>query len=308
MKCRRHWASYDIEGACLHPKNPNNILAIGATLHCYDPDEKKVVECDSYLIKMFRKHTLHTTEGKSVDVVCIETPTNSFKFADLSVPYDPDNDTVDYIHFGQEGFVWNDADGIPLESFRDDPVYNNVSVFDARTWEEFWWKHLDILDQICVPSDRMIMSHRAHNAKKLIQKKRCEWEAIAEADGGGKLITISNTSSYDLGTLEHVILGSVFHYAASDPKRWMGMPINTHSMQCGLLAFVDPVWWGRKRVKGESSSWTDRVRYLYDIPEHEGSKHDHNPMNDSDTIGREYGDFYMIQLGEYRLNRDKVEK
>jgi len=285
------WMAWDIECA----QSLSEIVGIGATLMGYDPITKKTETIEQLLIPLFQKHTIYYSDGSNRDVVIIKTD-DGFQYAPL-------------VDFKKIGYLKSKESEFKMD------LDINGSIFDKRTWEEFWVGQDQIpalMDHLSIKPDdphfNKSLSERYKHAAEEIRKIRTDWELLAKINGL-KLITVTDTASYDLGSLEHCIMHSAFNYSANVENDFIGMPKCTHSMQEGIVMTVDPVWYARKKNrKIENTSFTVHIRYLYDIPEKKGINHDHNPMNDSEYIANEYGDLWMIHLGIYQLNVDKVEK
>ncbi len=199
------------------------------------------------------------------------------------------------------------------------------TVFEERCWDGFWCKEIDALNQLEYkgPHSKRVMEEYAISS---LFKFRRAFEERAHSEGT-KLVVVSDNVSFDIGTLDQ-LLRKYFPdtrpsvYCADDNKKYNGGTPCTHSMQKGLLASVDPVWAITKN-KSWGSGWSEwltargcarqywsstlRIQYLYDIPKSE-IVHDHHPLNDADTIAREYWVILLIAKGYYTLHEDRVMK
>lgn len=133
--------------------------------------------------------------------------------------------------------------------------------FEKRCWDEFWSKNEDKLALLQYEGD----SDREERQKEMItefQEFRRKWEKIAD-EKKLKLELVSDNNVYDGRFINDMIEkhrpeDMPIPYNAGDRKHssfW-----ETHSMQKGLLAIVDPQY-------NENWNFFQRIGELYTLPE-----------------------------------------
>ncbi|MHA1681006.1 MAG: hypothetical protein ACTSUE_08355 [Promethearchaeota archaeon] len=213
------------------------------------------------------------------------------------------------------------------------------TVFEGRCWDEFWSNHPKQLKEL---EYKGFLSRRdmENEAIEQLFHFRGYWELYANNEGCD-FILVSDNVSFDIGMIDQLMkqykpitYPSIYRASGGTNKKRPnsnnvyngGVPC-THSMQKGLLAVIDPMWYLSKD-KGTQPKWvawlvsqrelndkckpnirskTARIRYLYDIPKPD-TEHDHNPVNDAFTIAHEYWAILLISNGHYTLNEDRVMK
>jgi len=198
------------------------------------------------------------------------------------------------------------------------PLLRRDTVYENRCWVEFWSKYPEKLKELQYNGD---LSKDAAELSFLESylKFRSKYEQFAEEQNKKygpqkrfKTVLVSDNVSFDIGLLDQMLLEYMPHmrpslYCVNDNTKYNGGNPCTHSIQFGLLSAVDKKWISRKKRSGESWSYTERIKYLYHIPECV-VEHDHNPLNDAYTIADEYLDVLLIQQGKYKLDESRVEK
>jgi hypothetical protein len=143
------------------------------------------------------------------------------------------------------------------------PMYSpKNTVFEPRCFDEFWSKHLDILEQLRYPEQGSYPAPRDEiecDAVHKFQEFRKRWEKYVD-ENEMKLELVTDNNVYDGGYMNALI---------SEHTKCLTIPYSTSreyspfwdvfSQQRGLLMVVDPDF------KGD---WglTKRIFELYDIP------------------------------------------
>lgn len=287
-------------------------IGIGASVVCFNEESKRCVILDKLFLPLLKPFTCHK------DTDCVVINTNS------------ENATLVSLDTGEVFDV-----GLPVDRLCD-----KCTVFEQKTWSEFWSKHRDILKDLKVKelcSSSKTVQEREEAAIKDIFEFRKKWEAKAKKDGAA-LILASDNVTYDGYLMNHMMWKYMpdtrpIFYSAMDNKKYSGSVKDTHCMQQMLLVVVDrdwiiskdkkafPAWieWlsdradridEKRKEKGLSPieeseripfwSFTRRIEYLYGY-EPLDVDHDHNPANDAVTIAEEFMVLWAIGNGHLKL-------
>lgn len=166
------------------------------------------------------------------------------------------------------------------------------TAWEQRCWDEFWSKNEDKLDQLKYTGG-LSKSERQKEMINAFQEFRIKWERLSKKHGF-KLELVCDNIVFDGGFInqmiaEHMPSGTLpLPYSADKTPNDDGVIAQkykslweTHSVQRGLLAVVDPDYktdWG----------YTKRINELYSIPPMDPEiTHDHLPHHDAYTIACE---------------------
>jgi len=168
----------------------------------------------------------------------------------------------------------------------------NETIFEQRTWDEFWSKHTDILNNLIYTGSKN-KKEREFEMISSFQKFRNKWEKYC-SDNEFTLELTSDNNIFDGGFINQLI----FNHLPNE----LPIPYNTqqkykpfwetHSEQRGLLMAVDPSFknnWG----------YSKRINELFNVPKML-LEHDHNPANDAYTIAFEHQVLLGIRDGRIK--------
>lgn len=177
-----------------------------------------------------------------------------------------------------------------LDSFFEYSYVPNVTTFEDRAWTEFWSKNTDILDMLVYRGPKSI-EEKELEMITLFHEFREKWELKA----GDNFILCCDNSPFDVHYINELYgkyLPDVLPMPYSAYSQEYSPLWETHSMQKGLFASVDP---------GYTSDWgfTKRIEELFKIPKMpESMTHNHLPHHDAYTIATELHVLLKIQSGE----------
>lgn len=168
------------------------------------------------------------------------------------------------------------------------------TIFEEKTWKEFWCNHQDILNTLIYKGSKT----KKEREKEMIlefQAFRKKWENCAN----------KNNLKLELCTDNNVFDGGFTNNMIFEHTSYLPIPYNTshlyksfwetHSEQRGLLMGVD------KTFK-EDWGFTKRIAELYNVPEMKKT-HDHNPANDAYTVAFEQQILLNIRDDKIKLRK-----
>jgi hypothetical protein len=172
--------------------------------------------------------------------------------------------------------------------------------WEARCYDEFWSKNLDILNVLKYEGP----NNKDEQTKYMIdafQAFRQKWEDLAKTQGT-TLELVSDNKVYDGGFVNRLIfdhypnkLGLPFSVGSAEVGQQYSSFWETHSTQRGILMLANPNFRSDWNLSGQ-------IEKLFDVPKPPVTKtHDHRPDNDAYTIAREQQ--ILLGIREGRIKR-----
>lgn len=295
-----------------------HIISIGGSVVAFNKEEKTPEILDSLPLLFFVPYEMDAEDGP---------------MQGLMVTKEGDSDVTFCTYEGKYTSIELDSDRVKGET----------TVFEQRCWEGFWINHPDILQDQIYTGKKSTRKGRERHAIDAVMKFREKWEKKAKKNGVN-LVLVSDNVTYDISMLNAMLLEHFpekrpFNYHAGTQK-YGATPTDTHAMQCGFLAGIDPQWimtptsdtkkdsfwmaWLEDMAKKQDDlrekqglaptpdddriqAWsrTKRIEYLYDVKPLEIA-HDHNPANDAMTIAWEYVVIWAATKGFLTLNEERL--
>jgi hypothetical protein len=184
------------------------------------------------------------------------------------------------------------------------PMYSRTNTrFEPRCFDEFWSKHLDILEKLRYVEQGSNASTEEieHLAVTKFQDFRRKWETYAEKNEM-KLELVTDNNVYDGGYMNTLISKYTKDLTIPYSTSQKYSPFwDVFSQQRGLLMVVDPEFKGDWGI-------SKRIAELYDIPPMTLYEHDHLPHHDAYTIGFDQQVLLGIRDGLIKKRVPDLEK
>jgi hypothetical protein len=179
-----------------------------------------------------------------------------------------------------------------LDSYFCNCYFPESTKFEKRCYDEFWSKHLDVLESFVYTGDKTKYA-REYEMIRGFQDFRIKWEVYAK-ENNFELFLCSDNNLYDGGFVNELIythLQNVLPIPYTAAKQEYETFFETTSMQKGLLL-----------THGISIDWGlfKEIKNLYYVPEL-AICHDHNPVNDAYTIAFEMMIMLNIQSNDHKF-------
>lgn len=208
-----------------------------------------------------------------------------------------------------------DSDGSELDSLCLKGYFKGKTMFEERTWSEFWSKPENADTLASLEYDGPYKDATYEEWIKMAIGEfvafRAKWETKCEMEGK-RLVTTSDNKVYDGGFINKCI-GDYFPdmlplpYTSSKTgnggtiQEYKGMP-ETNSEQRGILAVVDPASFDSEgKYLNPHKSHGKHIARFFDVSavrtEHE---HDHNPAHDAYAIARDMQIVHGIRAGRIK--------
>lgn len=193
------------------------------------------------------------------------------------------------------GYAFMSSSGKVIASYQDNFYVPECTLWDLRTWNEFWSKNLAQLEKLRYTEEPSlgVTSNPVASAIVRFQKRRALWEKLSLEQTGSPLRLVGDNIAFDIAWLNHFIglytpdlpipyvASRVVGVCMGPPAQQYGTLYDTGSVAHGILLGRYP------GEAGKPGSATRRLGAREDWPE-SPAPHDHTPMNDAIFIAHAF--------------------